>query len=295
VANTIAVVFDFDDTLVPDSTTMLLRERGLTEKDVDHFWNVELKALVANGYDSTLGFLKLFLDRVGPDKPLGSLTNADLKAFGASLDKHFHPGLPELFDDLRTAGHENGGFPVRFAIVSGGLQAVIEGSAIVQSYFKSNVYGCVLAEAGDPMRLDHVKRAINFTEKTRYLFEINKGLSPEKTLKNPFLVNEDVPKAKRAVSLRHMIYVGDGLTDIPCFSLLREKGGLPFGVFDPTDATKAKRAVLKFLMPHRVISMNEPRYGKNDGLGALLRAAVVTLCNRIVVDQHSAEPADESE
>lgn len=284
--NTIALVFDFDDTLVPDSTTLLLQKLGV---DPDSFWNVRLKALVSSGYDPTLGFLKLFLDEVGP-----RLANSDLQAFGASLDdeRRFHPGLPQLFDDLRQVGNDFH-YAVEFYIVSGGLQSIIEGSALVKEYFKDRVYGCLLAEAGNPPHLDHVKRAITFTEKTRYLFEINKGLSPRETLTNPYLVNEALPKARRVVPLRNMIYVGDGLTDIPCFSLLKEKGGLPFGVFDPANEAKAKRALLKFLMPHRVISMNEPRYSKNDALGSLLRAAVAQLCSRGMVERETAESSEE--
>jgi haloacid dehalogenase-like hydrolase len=290
VANTVAVVFDFDDTLVPDSTSLLLKQHGI---DPAVFWGTDLKALLSDGYDPTLGFLKLFLDIVGEGRPLGLLSNAGLMDFGQSLDKQFHEGLPELFEDLRRIGMDNS-IAVEFYIISGGLQAVIEGSEIVRKYFKA-VYGCVLAETGQPPRLDHVKRAINFTEKTRYIFEINKGVTPKQTLKKPYAVNEDVPKRQRPVPLKNMIYVGDGLTDIPCFSLIKSNGGIAFGVFDPADEAKAKRALLKFLTPGRVISMNAPRYGKTQELGALLRAAVGQVCTRILVERGSAEPAEDDE
>ncbi len=291
VSNTIALVFDFDDTLVPDSTTMLLKKYGIDPKK---FWQKDLKALVTNGYDSTLGFLKLLLDNIGPDKPFGNLTNAELRAFGRTLDKEFHPGLPAFFDDLRDIVQKFKIITIEFYVVSGGLQAIIEGSNIVQKYF-AGVYGCLLAEAGEPPIINHVKRAINFTEKTRYLFEISKGLTPEATLKNPYLVNEDVPRSKRRVPFKNMIYVGDGLTDIPCFSLLKANRGTPFGVFDPTDETKAKRALLKFLKPQRVINMNSPHYGPTDDLGSLLRAAVGSICSRIIVEQRTAEYDDSDE
>jgi phosphoglycolate phosphatase-like HAD superfamily hydrolase len=285
VSTTIAVVFDFDDTLVPDSTTMLLKEHGI---DPDKFWKHDAKALVTRGYDPTLAWLRLLLDAVGPDAPLGLLTNERLHEFGASLDAHFHAGLPALFDELKAMVQEYRIITVEFYIVSGGLQAVIEGSVIVQKYF-AGVYGCTLDEAGEPLTIRHVKRAINFTEKTRYLFEINKGLTPKQTQENPYLVNREIPKAKRRVPFRNMIYVGDGLTDIPCFSLLTRFGGTCFGVFDPTDHAKAKRALLEFLKPRRVIGMHSPKYGQNDDLGSLLRAAVSSLSTRIVVDQQTAE------
>jgi hypothetical protein len=289
-ANTVAVVFDFDDTLVPDSTSLLLKQHGI---DPDVFWQKDLKALLSNGYDPTLGFLKLFLDNVGDGRPLGLLSNAGLTDFGRTLDKHFHEGLPDFFEDLRRIGMDNS-VAVEFYIISGGLQAVIEGSEIVRKHFQS-VYGCVLAETGQPPRLDHVKRAINFTEKTRYIFEINKGITPKQALKKPYAVNEDVPKRQRPVPLKNMIYVGDGLTDIPCFSLIKNNGGLAFGVFDPANEAKAKRALLEFLTPGRVVSMNAPRYGRGQELGALLRAAVAQVCARLLIERRSVEPAEEDE
>jgi phosphoserine phosphatase len=286
VASTIAVVFDFDDTLVPDSTTMLLKKHGI---DTTAFWKTQVGGLVASGYDSTLAWLRLLLDNVGEGKPLGLLTNDQLRAFGKTLDNSFHTGLPQLFDDLKEIVGTFKVISIEFYIVSGGLQAVIEGSDIVSKHF-SGVYGCVLDEAGEPPTVRYVKRAITFTEKTRYLFEINKGLTSGQTQKNPYLVNKDIPKSKRRIPFRNMIYVGDGLTDIPCFSMLKNQDGTCFGVFDPNDGAKAKRALMEFLKPGRVISMHSPKYGPSDDLGAFLRAAVSSRCSQIVVEQQTAEP-----
>lgn len=264
---------------------MLLKKYGIDPKV---FWGKDLKALVTNGYDPTLGFLKLFLDSIGSGKPLGPLTNNDLATFGATLDAHFHEGLPAFFDDIRSIVAEFKVITVEFYIVSGGLQALILGSDIVKKHF-SAVYGCVLGESGQPPVLTHIKRAINFTEKTRYLFEISKGIPPAKSEKNPYLVNKDIPKPKRRIPFKNMIYVGDGLTDIPCFSMLKSQRGTCFGVFDPTDQAKAKRALHEFLKPQRVITMNSPKYGATDDLGSLIRAAVASICNRIVFEHGTAE------
>lgn len=75
-ADIIAVIFDFDDTLAPDSTTKLLRSRGI---DTDRFWRKDVSALVEQGWDASHAWLRLLLDNVGPDKPLGELTNSDLR------------------------------------------------------------------------------------------------------------------------------------------------------------------------------------------------------------------------
>jgi hypothetical protein len=285
VSHVVAIVFDFDDTLVPDSTSSLLREYGV---DPARFWKEEAGGLVARGYDPTLAFLNAFLDYTQPGRALDGLTNAKLRAFGATLDAQFHRGLPALFDDLNAIVAPFDGIAIEYYIISGGLKAVIEGSAIVGRYFTA-VYGCELDEAGTPPVLARIKRSINFTEKTRYLFEINKGIDPRKAGVKPFLVNLDVPAARRRVQLSNMIYVGDGLTDIPCFSLLKRHGGTCFGVFDPTDQGKAKRALIQFLKTDRVISMHSPRYEPDQDLGSLLRAAVANLCSRIVVAEGAAD------
>jgi hypothetical protein len=82
--------------------------------------------------------------------------------------------------------------------------------------------------------------------------------------------------------------VGDGLTDIPCFSLLRQQGGTAFGVFDPTKPGRAKRALQEFLRADRTVSSHAPRYGPTDELGSLLRAAVETLCNDLTLARSQA-------
>lgn len=279
----LAMVFDFDDTLAPDSTTKLLALAGI---DTDRFWNVDAKRLVAKGYDSPHAYLRLLLDEIGPGRRLGTLKEADLRALGATLDDAFYPGLPDIFDHLRASVAQYRDISVEFYITSGGLQQVIEGSAIVGKYF-SGVYGCLLGEAEDGV-LRYIKRCVTFTEKTRFLFEINKGLVASDTLANPFLVNKDLPQEDRRVPFKNIIYVGDGLTDIPCFSLVKLMGGVPFGVFQPGEESSAKKAFLEFLRPARVVSMHGPRYGKTDELGSMLRTAVETRCASIEIERSQA-------
>jgi phosphoserine phosphatase len=279
----LAVVFDFDDTLAPDSTTKLLTGAGI---DAERFWRVHAQRLVSEGYDSTHAYLRLLLDNVGVDLPLGPLRESDLTQFGEKLNEDFYPGIPELFADLRDDVAKYRDIAIEFYIISGGLQQAIEGSDIVKRHF-SGVYGCLLGD-GDAGHLQYIKRCVTFTEKTRFLFEINKGLTARDTLANPFLVNKNLAQTDRRVPFKNIIYIGDGLTDIPCFSLVKDMGGVPFGVFHPGEESSAKKAFLEILQPARVVSVHAPRYGKDDELGAMLRAAVAARCAAIEVERNQA-------
>ena len=147
----------------------------------------------------------------------------------------------------------------------------------------------MLAGDTEDGQIKYIQRCVTFTEKTRYLFEINKGLAPAKTQSNPYLVNEDVAQEKLRVPFSNIIFVGDGLTDIPCFSLVKHFGGTPIGVFDPRTDLAAKRALLEFLKPERVISIHAPKYRKTDDLGAIIRAAVAVRCGKIELERKQAE------
>jgi phosphoserine phosphatase len=271
----IAIVFDFDDTLAPDSTTKLLASRGV---DPGPVWQ-QANELVREGYDQPHAYLRLLLDMVGEGKPLGRLTNADLSTFGATLDDDFYPGLPDLFEDLRAKVSEAVGMSIEFFIVSAGLEDVIRGSGVVQNYC-SGVYGCLLAGDQPDGELKYIRRAVTFTEKTRFLFEINKGLRDRETLRNPYLVNRDIAPDGRPVPWENMIYIGDGLTDIPCFSLVEYMGGKAFGVLHG-DTESGKNRIGAMLGPRRARSLNSPRYSADDDFGLILRQMVAATVSDI--------------
>ncbi len=287
VTDIIAVVFDFDETLMPDSTTSLLKAHSVNS---DEFWAAS-NGLLSKDYDQPTAYLKLLLEDVGESKPLGRLTNRALADFGAGLDGEFFYGLPEFFHDLRAQVESQfKNIRIEYYIISGGLQAIMQGNSIVQKYF-SGVYGCQLGEDEETGLVSHIKRSITFTEKTRYLFEINKGIPQVESEVDPFLVNKDIPPTRRRIPFANIIYVGDGLTDIPCFSLVQHFGGTGFGVFDPASSSKTKRALEEFLLPRRVVGMYAPDYRSESVLGALLRMAVTTRAAQIQLEREMAQRA----
>jgi len=290
----LAAIFDFDDTIVPDSTTEFLDSHNVNSND---FWLKDVKSLTDSGWDPTLAYLKTFLGLIGETKPLGQLSDAQLREFGQTLDSKCYPGLPQIFEDLKNTVKKYRDIDIEFYIISGGLQSIIEGSKIIHDNF-SGVYGCQLAGDEENGVLRYIKRAITFTEKTRYLFEINKGVTPGAVKTKPYLVNLDKSYEQRRIKFSNMIYVGDGLTDIPCFTLIMkgpsgypEERGTAFAVFDPKKTNgrrSAKQALQDFLKPNRVVSAHKPDYTPDSELGSFIRAAVGIRCSEINLRQELA-------
>src|SRR5262249_2014379 len=116
----------------------------------------------------------------------------------------------------------------------------------------------------------------------------NKGIDSKESRSNPYLVNQAVDDKDRRIPFANFIYVGDGMTDIPCFSLIQKMGGTAFGVFDPAKEGKAKQALEQFLKPGRVVSVHSPRYTPDSELGSMLHAAVATRCGAIQLQRKTA-------
>jgi len=277
--NVIAVIFDFDDTLTDESTTKLLEAHGMDPRE---FWGIRQSELIRAGWDPAIAYLKLMLDETAEGKPLVGLSNKTLREFGAKLE--FYQGIPELFDELHALAreHRSSNPVVEFYIVSSGLEEIIRGTKY--AHYFTEIWGCRFSE--EKGRISQIMNSVSFTEKTKFIYAINKGFLDVRT--NPYRVNEAVIQSDRRVPFQNMIYIGDGLTDVPCFSLLDHFGGKAFGVFDPRKQDSPKKAWEKLVVPKRVSTMNSPKYGKQDDLGALLRMAVQTVCTHLDLKTQTA-------
>lgn len=283
---TIGLIFDFDDTLAPDSTTQLLEAHGI---DPEEFWFTEFQSRVREGYDPTVAYLSVLLDTVGDDQPLGTLTLADLEAFGADLAETLYPGIPGLFDDIDSIADEYEEITIEYYIISEGLESIIQGTEIAERC--EAVYASRLDTDSDGV-IQRIKRPISFTDKTRYLYEINKGITPETARENPYEVNTQVDPEERQIPFENMIYIGDGITDIPCFSLVKDRGGRVFGVIDTNaegdEGSAKQRAIRDLGSSRRAGNLNAPLYGESGRLGSLLRLTIEGVCTDRTIDELEA-------
>ncbi len=274
--NIIAIVYDYDQTLSPTymQEEVLFPRFGI---DSRKFWQRCGELVKEQGFDNELAYMKAMLDYLGMDRP----TNAELRELGK--DMTFYPGLPEMFEEFRSgllnAEHEAHGIRVEHYIISSGLKVMIEGSRLAP--FVRAIFGCEFAEENDG-RISFPKRVISHTTKTQFLFRINKGL-----LDMSQDVNDHMPPEIRPVPFPHMIYVGDGPTDVPCFTVMRKNGGQALAVYNPDDPTRGSFKKCYQLSTHadRVKHIAPSDYRRGSHLRLLLEQMVEEIADNIVEER----------
>jgi len=221
VQNVIAVIFDCDDTLCPDTITYLL-----TRYDIDpqRFWQ-EVEMDVRAGMDPPLAYMYKIVELVQSRK-MPDLTNTKLRELGSSL--RFFPGIPGVFGDLRKfidrkPEFVDAGVSIEFYVVTGGFEEMIKGSCIAE--YVKDIFGCTFEVDPQTGLLQRPKSIVTFPEKTKFIYAINKGISSHELREDPYRVNDSIREEDRRIPFRNMIYIGDGPSDIPCFSLIQKLGG----------------------------------------------------------------------
>jgi phosphoserine phosphatase len=276
---TLALIFDFDDTIAPDTTTKLLTRNDI---DAEQFWKEEFVSRIEDGYDPTVAYLSAIIDKT-KNGELAGLSDEGLRETGQSLDSEVFTGFQSLLADIQDIVSEYDAVEIEFYVISEGLKTIIEATEIAAKL--DHVYASEFSKTEG--KVDGIKNAISFTDKTRYLFEINKGIDPTAEPTNPYAVNDRYEGSDRRIPFENMIYVGDGLTDVPCFSLIKGRGGRTIGVYDSEYSSPKQEAILEIGAPHRAEG-SPPKYSEDEKLGSLIRLAVEGLCTDRTIDRLEA-------
>ena len=232
---TITIIADCDDTLAPDTTGQLLELCGVDSKD---FFRNESAPLVRAGWDPSLAYMQRMIELAKDDGPLAFLTQSKIRDLASQLE--FFPGVPECFDHIKQEVEQDpsfraAGIRVESYVISGGIAELLRASSLMNSVH--HIWGCDFAyDSSDVIAFP--KNVISFTEKTRFLFMINKGKVGPTFEGQPYVVNEPMDADERPVPFENMIYIGDGPSDIPCMSLLQLNKGFVIGVTSEDNPAK---------------------------------------------------------
>ncbi|RKX36085.1 MAG: haloacid dehalogenase-like hydrolase [Verrucomicrobia bacterium] len=297
--NIIACVWDFDKTLIPGYMQGPLFARyGIDEPNFWHEVNSLSEFYRERGYNVSgeTVYLNHLLTCVR-NGPLKGLNNDILHECGKEIE--FYAGLPEFFQDLRDfvrtrpecVKHD---IRLEHYIISTGLAEMIRGSAIAPGV--NGIWGCEFIENPlppgfltqkelplDPNReISQIGMMIDNTTKTRALFEINKGSN-----KNPSIdVNSDIKPEDRRVPFQNMIYIADGPSDVPCFSVVKKNGGMTYAVYGPGAMDEFEQND-RLLQVNRIHAYGPARYLPDSNTSMWLKMHINAICDRIIVDREA--------
>ena len=277
-ANRLAVVFDFDETLAPDTFAILLQDLGL---DADTFKQERVQPLIEDGWDKYIARAYCLVEeskkRSGEDK----ITQARLARVGQEL-KPFE-GVPEMFQQLRQcAQNVISDVEVEFYVISGGFIEMALNTSIA-SNFKA-MWGCRFHYQDDG-EIDFIKQQMTNTEKTSYLYYLSKGMDADKE-KDLMFAYGSVADRKLRIPLTQVIYVGDGASDAPCFTVVNQAGGIGIGLYKGHN-TEEWSEQEKINANQRVANIAPPDYRENSELMQSLTLAVESICKGIALSRLS--------
>jgi len=295
----ICIIWDFDGTLVPGYMQQpLFDEYGI---DASKFWKevnqlpnlYEKQGLVVSKDTVYLNHILTYIEH----SIFKGLTNKKLKELGGKLQ--FYPGLPKFLGEVKEHVNKHPefskhGIKVEHYIVSTGLKPMIEGSPVRQ--YVDGIWACEFIEDVIPpgfnpqaeMDLEGVRTisqigyTLDNTTKTRAIFEINKGTNDDPRID----VNASIPLEHRRVPFPHMIYIADGPSDIPCFSLINHFHGKTYAVYDRKNK-KNFTQVFDLNEQDRVQAFGEADYSQDSQTYMWIMHAVESIATQIVSDRTS--------
>ena len=266
-----AIIYDFDGTLAPGN----MQERDFIpaiRMKTRKFWNEVSKISKDKQADSILVYMKLMLSKAQAASVPVHKNN--FKEYGKNLP--FFKGILSYsvgnasemgwFERINKYGTQSR-IRVEHYIVSSGIREMIDGTKLARKFkaiFASSFFYDHNGVAVWP------SLAINYTTKTQYLFRINKGCLD---ISDNSKINKYIPEHERRVPISNMVYIGDGDTDIPCFRLVKDRGGHSIAVYKPK--TKgAKEKIEKLIQEGRVNFIAPADYRNGSKIDKIVKGII---------------------
>ena len=213
-----AIMYDFDKTL---STTDMqnyafIPALGMTP---DEFWGATGEFSKKTGCERILSYMWMMI-KLSKEKGI-QCTQKWLNSLGKEVQ--YYPGVETWFKRINEYGKSKG-VRVEHYLVSSGTKEIVDGTSIAKEFKK--IYGCEFYYDPETKLPIWPKFAINYTQKTQYFFRISKGI----TNKTDDSVNNKT--VSRRIPYENMVYLGDGMTDVPCMVLVKQNNGNAIAVYN---------------------------------------------------------------
>lgn len=245
----VAIMYDFDRTLCTKDMQdySFIPSLGMTESE---FWSFANDFGRKEHMDSILAYMYAMV-KISKDKNI-PLLRQNLVDMGKNVE--LFSGVEGWFDRISAFGAEQG-VQVEHYVISSGMKEIIEGTSI-SKYFKS-IFACefLYDENGNGV---WPKTDVNYTNKTQFVYRINKGVLD---VANDIDLNRSMPDDSKRVPFCNMIYIGDGLSDVPCMKMMKAYGGYSIAVYQSRDSK-----VVDLLKKGRVDYIYPADYSEDTGL-----------------------------
>lgn len=267
----IAFMYDFDKTLCTKDMQeyTFIPNVGMTPKE---FWSASGILAKNQKMDGILAYMYIMLEKARVAHV--SIRREEFVKMGKDLE--FFPGVETWFDRINCTGKKLG-VNIEHYIISSGLHEIIEGSSIYNAFHE--VFACEFLYDENNVAC-WPKNAVNYTTKTQFLFRINKGvldISKDEEL------NKYTPDDDRRIPFRNMVYIGDGLTDVPCMKLVKVNGGYSIAVYQK----RKKSKVTDLLLHNRVDYIELADYSEGSSLEKTARDIISQMAMKDSLVQHS--------
>lgn len=256
-----AILYDFDKTLCTKDMQEYSLIPSLGYENPGEFWDEVTELSVRHkmdGISAYLYMLKKKFDETG--SPL-------CKDMFYHLGKEIvlYPGVDTWFSRINAYARRHG-FLMEHYIISSGMKEIIESTPIADEFTK--IYACSYYYENGTAQWP--AQIVNYTTKTQYIFRINKQTLDENDDKK---VNEYVDPKERPLPFSRMVYIADGLTDVPCMKLVKEHGGKAIAVYNPK-SPKAYDVAKKLMEDGRANYMAEADYGEDSRMEKLMQKII---------------------
>lgn len=256
----LAICYDFDKTLSPDNMQAQGYIQSLNFEKAEEFWKKSDILAEQNDMDQNLAYMYLMIeDAVGKFY----VTPEKLRDYGSKVE--LYKGVDTWFKRIRDYGEANG-VKVEHYIISSGLKEMIEGTKIANEFEKIYASSFYYNDKGSAVWPAQV---VNFTNKTQFLFRIEKGILDinDNKVNNYYLPDE------LRVPFRNIVYIGDSETDVPCMKLVNVYGGHSIGVYDPEKQNKNK--VHALMKQNRIKYFAPADYSEGSIMGELIEDIIL--------------------